>query len=157
MKKRRLRTDTADAALEAVNERLPAPPDHVHLRPCDGPFWESIVRARDYSSWMSTDLEQAANLARCKADIERLSAELEEEGDVVFNQRGTQIVNPKHQLLEVLSRRSVALSRMLHVHAEATLGRSRDTGQRTKEKAAIRDAAEKAAGDSDGLIAPPVH
>lgn len=133
----------------------PEPPAHVYLRDCDKPYWRSIVCARDYSAWIESDLEQAANLARCKADIDRLSREISQEGDVVVNQRGTQIVNPKHQLLETLSRRSVALSRMLHVHAEATEG---DSGDQKKRNSKQRDLAKKKdqAGE-DSLIASPVH
>lgn len=101
------------------------PPAHVALRDTDRPFWNSIVGARARDTWNDADLEMAGNLARCKADIERLQREIDAEGDVLKNDRGTQIMNPKHTLLETLSRRAVALSRMLHVHAEATSGKSR--------------------------------
>ena len=134
------------------------PPAHVNLRECDWPFWYSIVRARAKETWNSADLEQAANLARCKADIERLQAEIDAEGDVLENKRGTPIVNPRHTLLETLSRRSVALSRMLHVHAEATQGRARDTGERTKaEKSAGANLAHVQGERFDSLIAPPMQ
>jgi hypothetical protein len=127
------------------------PPAHVHLRDCDRPFWLSIVRARARRNWTDVDLENAANLARCKSDIERLQREINAEGDVVMNQRGTQIVNPKHTLLETLTRRAMALSRMLHVHAEATVGKSEDevAGAKLARKT-------HAAADSlDDLIARP--
>jgi hypothetical protein len=134
------------------------PPAHVNLRECDWPFWYSSVRARAKETWNQSDLEQAANLARCKADIERLQAEIDAEGDVLENKRGTPIVNPRHTLLETLSRRSVALSRMLHVHAEATQGRARDTGERTKaEKAASENLAGMDQSRFESLIAPPMQ
>ncbi len=100
------------------------PPKHIKLREGDFPFWESIVCARARDTWNNSDLENAANLARCKADIERLQEEITAEGDVIENAKGTQIMNPKHALLEQLSRRAMAISRMLHVHAEATVGKS---------------------------------
>ncbi len=120
------------------------PPAHITLRDGDKPFWDAIVSARATSTWNTSDLEQAANLARCKADIERLQKELTEQGDIIENDRGTQVINPRHTLLEVLSRRSVALSRMLHVHAEATVGRSEQQAKRAapeqEAKAAARSA-----------------
>lgn len=128
------------------------PPAHVTLRDGDLPFWESVVRARSADSWNASDLENAANLARCKADIERLQSEINAEGDIVTNERGTPILNPKHSLLETLSRRAVALSRMLHVHAEATVGESRHQTKSAETQAK----ANKVVSELDALI-PRMH
>jgi hypothetical protein len=95
------------------------------------------------------DLAKAANLARCQADIERISAELNNEGDTVRNERGTQIVNPKHSLLETLTRREIALSRAIHVHAEATVGKSEDAA---KVLAAEKNARKVQQDTGDDLI-----
>lgn len=141
---------------EMAQAKLPEPPEHVMLREEDLPFWRSIVRAREYNAWTESDLEQASNLARCKADIERIQREIHAEGDTVHNQRGTPIVNPKHNLLEVLVRRSVALSRLLHVHAEATEGESRHQRQRNTKQRETAESIDQHSGD-DGLIAPPVQ
>lgn len=85
-----------------------------------------LARARD--TWTDADLTTAAGLARSQADIERLQTEVDAEGFTIPSGNGTPIVNPKHKLLETLTRRAVSLSRVLHVHAEATVGRSRDAG-----------------------------
>ena len=149
---RRTRTDSADAAVAAAKAVASGPidpPAHVKLRECDRPFWDSIVSARARDSWNTSDLEVAANVARAKADIERLTEEIQTEGDIVTNDRGTQIINPKHTLLETLTRRVMAGSRMLHVHAEATNGESRE--QRGKN-AAQKDA--EKAGDAQQDEAP---
>lgn len=116
--------------MRAVAAGVIDPPAHVHLRPEDRPYWDAVVRARARDSWTDADLILAGNLARCNADIERLQKEIDTEGDVVTNARGTPVVNPRHTLLETLSRRSVALSRMLQVHAQATQGDSRDQAKR---------------------------
>jgi len=157
---RKQRTDTVAGELISMESALAGPlqpPEHVTLRPGDLPFWESIVLARARDRWDTSDLEIAANLARCKADIERLQGEIDNEGDVIENARGTPIVNPKHQLLETLSRRAVALSRMLHVHAEAKQGQSAKQGT----SLAAEKAARKAIGDGkvagNSLIARPQH
>ena len=130
-------------------------PDWVTLPPDAVPFWRSITSARAADRWNNSDLETAAELARTKAKIERMNVELEFEGDIITNERGTPIVNPKNALLETLTRRLVALSRMLQVHAEATQGKSRDQVPANKAQAA----ASKIAGEfaDDDLIARPHH
>lgn len=93
----------------------------------------------------------AANLARCLADVERISGEIAVEGDVIENARGTPVQNPKHAILEVLSRRSVALTRLLQIHAQARLGRPEDVA---KGRAAVAQAREML-DDMDDLLARP--
>lgn len=149
---RKQRSDSSTAAVAAAQALPIEPPAHVHLRGCDHPFWLSIVRARARENWTVVDLENAANLARCKADIERLQTEITAEGDTVVNQRGTQIVNPKHNLLETLTRRAMALSRMLHVHAEATVGEARSEKKPNQTAQKAKEARESL---DDGLIARP--
>jgi hypothetical protein len=70
----------------------------------------------------------------------RLQQEIDVEGDMLEGE-----VNPKHKLIETLSRRSVALSRMLHVHAQATVGRSEDAAKALELE-------RQAATDDDDLI-----
>lgn len=123
---RRRRSDSAAAAVVAAQAAALGyldPPAHVALREGDRPFWNAVVKARARDTWNDTDLTTAANLARTQADIENLQAKLDAEGYVVDDK-----INPKAKLVEILSRRAVALSRVLHVHAEATQGRSRDAG-----------------------------
>jgi hypothetical protein len=121
---RKRRSDSSAAAIAAAQAAALGtiePPAHVTLRPADRPFWEAIVQARARDSWNEVDLANAATMARAQADVERLQAELDAEGDVIEGK-----ANPKHKLLETLARRVVALARVLHVHAEATQGRARD-------------------------------
>lgn len=126
-------------------------PDWVRVPEDAKPFWKSITSARAADRWNDTDLEAAAELARTKANIERLNIEVEQEGDTIINAKGTPIVNPKHSLLETLTRRMVALSRMLQVHAEATQGKSREQVKANKAQQGARQAVH----DSDDLIAKP--
>jgi Txe/YoeB family toxin of Txe-Axe toxin-antitoxin module len=124
---RRKRSDSATAAvaaMQAVALGPLAPPAHVALRPGDRPFWDAIVTARARDTWTDTDLVTAANLARTQADIEHLQARLDTEGYVIDGK-----ANPLAKLVETLSRRTVALSRVLHVHAQATVGRSEDASK----------------------------
>jgi hypothetical protein len=150
---RKARSDSIDKATKSGMMKAPDVPDHITVPPDAMPTWHSIVRARDYASWTAIDLEHAANLACCLADLERLRGEVRAEGDTIENQRGTPIVNPKHNLIEVLSRRSVALSRLLHVHAEATSGESRHQAKRSEKQREMQSVKDEA----DDLIARPVH
>lgn len=121
---KRARTDTAKAAVQAAqNAALPPlePPACVSLRPGDRPFWERIVQSKARDNWTDVDLVTAAQLARAQADIEALQAMVDVDGYVVDGK-----INPAAQMLETLSKRTVALSRVLQVHALATVGRSAD-------------------------------
>ena len=116
--------------------------EHLHMPDHAKPFLESILANR--VEWNDSDLAKAYNLARAQADIERISREIEVEGDTLVNEKGTQIVNPKHALLETLTRREIALSKIVHVHAEATLGRARDSlGAKGRKEQAAKQAASK--------------
>ena len=158
MTAKRTRSDSATsavAAMQAASAGPLKPPSFVNIRKADEPFWDSIVRARTRDSWTDSDLVMAGNLARCLSDIERLQKEIDIEGDVVLNARETQVINPKHSLLETLSRRAVALSRTLQVHAQATQGESRDQGKKaTKQRAAEKVLANQ---DDDDLIPRAMH
>ena len=92
---RRTRSDSVTAAIAAAQApTVINPPAHVTLRDGDRPFWDSVVRARAGTTWNESDLEHAANLARCKADIETMQMEIAEQGNIIENDRGTPIINP---------------------------------------------------------------
>lgn len=142
MKAKRQPSNTARSAVRAAQNAALGPlepPAHVTLRDRDRPFWEAIVTARARDTWTASDLALAANLARTQADIERLQAEVDTEGDTVLSAAGVPILNPKHKLLETLSRRSVSFARVLHVHAEATVGKSEDAAKALAAERAARD------------------
>lgn len=155
MIKKKNRADSHATEGEMARARPPSPPFHVNIPDGALPHWWAIVCAREYNAWTGPDLEHAANLACCLYDCERLRRELREEGDVVENAKGVLQVNPKHALLEQMTKRSIALSRLVHVHAEATSGKARDEVPRNKKQ---RELAEmlNAFNDED-LIARPLH
>jgi len=150
MRKKRIDSQTAQG--EMLRAKTPEPPPHITIRPGDLPFWQMVVRARDYASWTEIDLGIAANLTRCLADIETVQKEITNDGNTVVNGRGTDVVNPKHALLETLTRRSVALCRMLHVHAEATVGESRHQKKRSQKQR--ETAADQLSDSGDDCLIP---
>ena len=125
---KRNRSDSAAAAVRAAQAVALGPidpPAHVALRAGDRPFWNAVVTARARDTWTAIDLTTAANLARTQADIERLQVDLDAAGYVLVDGKP----NPVAALVDVLTRRTVALSRALHVHAQATVGRSADASK----------------------------
>ena len=124
------------------------PPAHVRLRDGDRPYWTAIVRARARKEWTDADLVHAGNMARAMADIERIAVELEAEGDVIENARGTPVMNPKHQVLEMLSRRVMALSRLMQMQSYAG-GDLEDKVKARRNEAAARQTAGQVVGEDD--------
>lgn len=152
---KRQRTDTAQGALNSMQCAMTKiePPEYCFVPDGARPFWDSITRARAANRWNESDLEMAAELARTKFNIERIQHKLIAEGDIVYNEKGTPIVNPKHSLLETMIRRMVALSRALQVHAEATQGKSREQVKSNK----AQQSAQNVSNSMDDLIARPKH
>lgn len=147
---RRRRSDSAAAAVAASQAAalgpLP-PPAHVNLRPCDRPFWDAIVQARARDTWTEPDLASAAAMARAQADIERLQADIDREGELVTLGNGSPALSPKVKLLGALVTRVTALARLLHVDALSTLGDRRDGA-----KALANERQARADHDDDDLI-----
>lgn len=135
---KRNRSDSTAAAVRAAQAAALGPlnpPKHVALRKGDRPFWDAIVTSRARDTWTAIDLCTAGNLARTQADIEFLQAALDENGYVLDGK-----VSPLAVLVDTLTRRSVSLSRALHVHAVATVGRSADASKAlANEKAAAAE------------------
>ena len=157
MTKKRQRTDTAAGEANAMRGALTKidPPKWVNVPDDALPFWYSITRARAVDRWTEPDLEMAAELARTKWRIEETNKVLAVEGDIVKNDRGTPIENPRNRLLETLTRRTIALSRALHVHAEATVGEAREQRKVNAAQGKARKTTESV--QDDDLIAKPTH
>lgn len=146
------RSDSAHVQTKIISDALKGidPPSCVKLEKNDMPFWDHIINARD--TWTTVDLVHAANLARCMASIEDNTQLLRVEGDVLVNARGTPVMNPRFTILEQLSRRSVALSSKIQVHAAATIGESKLSRGKNSEK---RQALDTFDDNDDDLISRP--
>lgn len=138
---RRKRSDSAAAAVAASQAAalgpLP-PPECVRLRKGDTPYWNAIVLARARDTWTEPDLILAGQMARAQADIERLNGDIERIGPIITAANGQPIISAEVKLQELLTRRVMALARMLHVHAEATIGKSEDGAKALATERAAR-------------------
>ena len=138
---RRKRSDSVAAAVaahQAVALGPLPPPAHVTLREGDLAFWDGIMLARARDTWTEVDLTTAATMARAMADIERLQSEIQIEGEICTAAHGTPMLNPKVKLLDTLTRRVMALARILHVHAAATVGEPRDAADALANERGVR-------------------
>jgi hypothetical protein len=146
------------AAFQAACAGDVKPPDTVKLTEAHMPLWTALVRARARDEWSEVDKLHCANLVRCLYDVERISQELAVDGDTLTNERGTRVLNPKHSLLEVLSRRAVMLTKLLHLHSGAIVENVDNlTHKREQEKTQRENAGTLKApdGDDDDLLARP--
>lgn len=139
----------AQKALEAIS-----PPPEANLRECHLPYFKDIVDARH--EWTRVDLRHAANLARVWYDIDVLNKDIEREGYTIYGGKSgkTLVQNPSILLRESLLRQSVTLSTKLQIHAQATMGESRDQKDRNKKKKEVLDGFNSLDDDTD-LIARP--
>ena len=139
-KHRKTRSDSAAAAVQAAQNAAHgphAPPAHVTVPDAVLPFWDALMRNRPRDKWNTADLATAAMLARAQAEVERHEAAIAIEGDIVENK-----TNPRLAQVDKLGRRIAMLSRLLHVHPEATEGRAREQGnalQQEREAEATHD------------------
>ena len=129
---------------------IPPPPGHVRLRPGDAPFWRSVMLARESGYWLDAELILAGHLARCMADVERVAADLDAEGDVIANPGASLAMNPRRRLLDLLSARAAALTRVLGLHGRAR-GHVEDVRRRRRAEADARQAMQQIAAEG-GLI-----
>jgi hypothetical protein len=150
---KRNRADSAESAVKAMVNAAKGdlqPPAHVKLRSGDEPFWAAVVRARARDEWSEADLVVAAQLARCLHDIETEQEQLDVEGTVTKNDRGTLVANPRVSVLEQFARREMALMRTLRMGGRIAGDARDETGKRKIERQA-RKVREELAEDDELL------
>lgn len=109
------RSDSAAAAVQAAQNAAQGPltpPAHVPLPDGAVPFWDALVRNRARHRWNEADLATAALLAVTQWQAMQVMADIEQAA-----------------LADKLSRRIALLSKLLNVHAEATIGRAQAQGK----------------------------
>lgn len=141
MARRERVTDTVAGMVKmakAAKKPLPKIPSHIKLLDGAMPFFEDIVSQRSPDEWTNVHLSLACQLANNMFSIEESTHQLNDEGSVVRNDRGTQIPNPLFNVLQQLKGSQLAILRAL------SLQKSAGADHRDVEK---RDRAFKAAKD----------
>jgi hypothetical protein len=139
MADRKQRIDSATAAVRVMRGavREMAPPGHVRMGDEDWPFWHSVIAEFARSEWTDHQLELAAMLSRAMADLEREQWDLRSEGSVAKSEKGTPVVNPRKQVVQMLAGTILSMRRSLALHARAQAGEARDVGKRRESTKAI--------------------
>ena len=134
---RKQRIDSAAAAVTIMTKQDLVPPSHVRLQDCDQPFWRSVLAEFARSEWTDHQLELAGMLARAMADLEREQFDLRAEGSVMSSERGTPVVNPRKQVVQMLAGTILSMRRSLSLHARAQMGEARNVAKRQDQAKAI--------------------
>lgn len=155
-KDKAVRSDDPDFRKQIMEQALNGikPPTYVHLEPEHMSYWRIITDAR--AVWTDVDLVQAANLARTFYQIETEQKLLHEEGMVVLNAMGAPVTNPRHMVIEQLTKRAVTLQCKIQVHAAATIGEIENNKNKNKVKQQAVRAASMMHQDEDDLLAKPL-
>ena len=127
-------------------------PQGVELRSDDEMvIWDQFTRARAREDWRDMDLLLLAKVVRMEADIREYQSQVEMQGSIVENQRGTQIPNPLLAIIDTVERRQLAVIRSMSLNQQASDPRTLNASAKNvrKAKAAIDDAS------AGGLIALP--
>ncbi|WP_109994957.1 TerS protein [Salinisphaera sp. LB1] len=145
------KSDTSQGIHDALASKRPTVPEHLELREQDRIYFDNIIDSRAYDTWYASDVENAVTLAKAKADCDALQHILDVEGYVYEAPSGQLKPHPAEAILDRKIKQVAALSRALHVHATALLGRAEDTGNRTAAHRQHREAFD----DGDDLLARP--
>ena len=116
----------------SLNEPLPTPPQRLS----DGAmrYWGSVVDSKRRAAWTDSDLLLACQLCRDYDAVDSMTADLEEQGDVLERASGMKYPNPLHNLIDKATRRILLATRALQVHSRATSGKTE--GQVNKNETA---------------------
>jgi hypothetical protein len=157
-KTRRPRSDSATAAIQAAKNAALGdlmPPAHVQISAEALDDYFAIVRARARDEWSELDLIVAVQLAEVIAKQREQDAHLLVEGDIIRNDKGTPIANPRVTLLERLAGRQMAYMRTLQMggRVPGTAGDKRKKQNARVLERGARQAHGEAAEESDGLLA----
>lgn len=148
---RKKRSDSVAGDVSAFSGALTPIEPPKKLNKFELVHWYNITCARAREDWTQIDLYRAWNLAKLYFYIEQAHKEIEKQGMAFLNEKGTLINNPAFSRLEVLTRLASSEATKLHVHAEATVGKSEDSAKRaTKQRQA-----ENTLNILDSLIARP--
>ena len=152
--KKRSDKNSVTAAMGGFNcamDSVPLP-QGVELRSdAEAVIWDQFTRARAREDWRDMDLLLLAKVVKMEADIRQYQEQVEKQGAIVENQRGTQIPNPLLSIIDTVERRQLAVIRSMSLNQQASDPRTLNGSAKnvSNARAAVDDAS------ADGLIALP--
>jgi len=151
---RKKRSDSITAAVDGFSGAIDSVPmpQGVELRSDEERvIWDQFTRARAREDWRDMDLLLLAKVVRMEADIRRHQEDVDAQGWIVENQRGTQIPNPLVAIIDTIERRQMAVIRSMSLNQQANDPRT--VNGKAKQNTQSRNTIDALSGS--GLIAMP--
>ena len=151
---RKSRSDSTTAAVQGFTGAIDSVPmpQGVELRSDEERvIWDQFTRARAREDWRDMDLLLLAKVVRMEADIRRHQEDVDAQGWIVENQRGTQIPNPLVAIIDTIERRQMAVIRSMSLNQQANDPRT--VNGKAKQNTQSRNTIDALSGS--GLIAMP--
>jgi len=151
---RKKRSDSITAAVDGFSGAIDSVPmpQGVELRSDEERvIWDQFTRARAREDWRDMDLLLLAKVVRMEADIRKHQEDVDAQGWIVENQRGTQIPNPLVAIIDTIERRQMAVIRSMSLNQQANDPRT--VNGKAKQNTQSRNTIDALSGS--GLIAMP--
>ena len=151
---RKSRSDSTTAAVQGFTGAIDSVPmpQGVELRSDEERvIWDQFTRARAREDWRDMDLLLLAKVVRMEADIRKHQEDVDAQGWIVKNQRGTQIPNPLVAIIDTIERRQMAVIRSMSLNQQANDPRT--VNGKAKQNTQSRNTIDALSGS--GLIAMP--
>lgn len=100
--------------MQSVVQKIEPP---ISLSESESVYFQGIVTAREHETWSDNDKLIAANLSKTYAAIDQLWSDIQSEGYVIENQRGTPVANPKVSALNSMTSAMQSLNKTLGLSA----------------------------------------
>lgn len=113
-----MRNLTGKVEAFATAKRKITPPSHIKLSDAELTFFDAIAKVKP--DLTESDIVHACHLAQTFEAIERLTAQVREQGETYRKNSGDWALNPLCVVLDNKIKLSMALSRTLGIHALAT-------------------------------------
>lgn len=135
---------------------VPDPPDGVNLSTEEEKtLWAQYTATRTAKDWRPVDLLILAKIVKLEVQMRWEQSELDKEGSIVFNQRGTPVQNPRFNVVSTLQNQQMQLIKSLSLNQTASDPRT--LNKQGKQANSIASKVDEVTDEDDGLIAPPVH
>lgn len=119
-------------------------------------LWTETVNVNPRDYWTAHDVPLLRLYCRTYFDIERLNAEIEQEGDVIENARGNPVINPKTVVRQMAEQRFLMLCSRIKAQPSSRVNGTQQ-GKQVARKNGVKAKVDAVAGEDgdgdDGLIA----
>lgn len=116
MAARKQRSDTESGLKKASDDMgkvVPVPDGVLFSTDQEMVLWRQFTAARSRDTWREFDLLLIAKMVNLEINIRRYNQELNENGVVIENKRGTPVENPLLRVVDTLQRQQLAMIRSL--------------------------------------------